>query len=43
MKILFAIVVLLSTSWPKIRKQVDQVCSIINTIELGDYQEISII
>ncbi|MFO5438201.1 MAG: hypothetical protein ACLBM4_05865 [Dolichospermum sp.] len=38
-----AIVVLLSTSWPKIRKQVDQVCSIINTIELGDYQEISII
>ncbi|OBQ33553.1 MAG: hypothetical protein AN487_20135 [Anabaena sp. CRKS33] len=38
-----AIVVLLSTSWPKIRTQVDQVCSIINTIELGDYQEISII
>jgi predicted nuclease of predicted toxin-antitoxin system len=37
-----AIVVLLSTSWPKIRTQVDKVCSVINTIELGDYQEITI-
>ena len=38
-----AIVVLLSTSWPKIRTQVDKICSIINTTELCDYKEISII
>ena len=38
-----AIIVLLSTSWPKIRTQLDKICSIINTTELGDYQEISII
>jgi hypothetical protein len=37
-----AIVVLLSTSWPKIRTQVDKISSIINTTEIGDYQEISI-
>ena len=36
-----AIVVLLSTSWPKIRTQLDKICSVINTTELGDYQEIS--
>ncbi|WP_234301095.1 DUF5615 family PIN-like protein [Sphaerospermopsis aphanizomenoides] len=38
-----AIVVLLSTSWPKIRTQVDKICSVINATNLCDYQEISII
>jgi hypothetical protein len=37
-----AIVVLLSTSWPKIRMQTDKVCGVINVIKLGDYVEISI-
>jgi hypothetical protein len=37
-----AIVVLLSTSWPKIRTQTEKVCDVINTIKLGDYAEISI-
>ena len=37
-----AIVVLLSTSWPKIRTQTDKVCGAINEIKLGDYTEISI-
>lgn len=36
------IVVLLSTSWPKIRTQIDKICCVINAIELGDYAEISI-
>ena len=37
-----AIVVFLSTSWPKIRTQTDKVCGVINEIKLGDYVEISI-
>ena len=37
-----AIVVLLSTSWPKIRTQTDKVCDVINEIKLSDYVEISI-
>ena len=37
-----AIVVLLSTSWPKIRTQTNKVCDVINEIKLGDYAEISI-
>ena len=37
-----AIVVFLSTSWPKIRTQTDKVCGVINEIKLGDYIEISI-
>jgi hypothetical protein len=37
-----AVVVLLSTSWPKIRMQTDKVCGVINVIKLGDYVEISI-
>ena len=37
-----AIVVLLSTSWPRIRTQTDKVCGVINEIKLGDYVEISI-
>ena len=36
------IVVLLSTSWSKIRTQVDEVASIIDRIAVGDYMEISI-
>jgi hypothetical protein len=37
-----AIVVLLSTSWPKIRTQTEKVCGVINAIGIGDYTEISI-
>jgi hypothetical protein len=37
-----AIVVLLSTSWPKIWTQTEKVCGVINAVELGDYAEISI-
>ena len=37
-----AIVVLLSTSWPKIRTQTEKVCDVINAVEIGDYTEISI-
>jgi len=37
-----AIVVLLSTSWPKIQMQTDKVCGVINVVKLGDYVEISI-
>ena len=37
-----AYVVLLSTSWPKIRTQTDKVCDVINEIKLSDYVEISI-
>ena len=37
-----AIVILLSTSWLKIRTQTDKVCDVINEIKLGDYVEISI-
>jgi hypothetical protein len=35
-----AIIVLISTSWPKIRMQTDKVCDVINSIKLGDYAEI---
>jgi hypothetical protein len=37
-----AIVVLLSTSWPKIRMQTEKVCGVINVIKLGDYVEIPV-
>ena len=37
-----AIVVLLSTSWPKIRTQTEKVCGVINVIKIGDYTEISV-
>ena len=37
-----AIVILLSTSWLKIRTQTDKGCDVINEIKLGDYVEISI-
>ncbi len=37
-----AIVVLLSTSWPKIRTQTEKVCGVINAIKMSDYTEISI-
>ena len=35
-----AIVVLLSTSWPRISLLVDEIGKIINTVSLGDYVEI---
>jgi|GEM_PF-3387033 len=38
----YLIVVLLSTSWPKIRTQTEKVCGVINAIKIGDYTEISI-
>lgn len=37
-----AIVVLLSTSWPKIRLQTDEITVAINSIKSGDYTEIAI-
>jgi predicted nuclease of predicted toxin-antitoxin system len=37
-----SIVILCSTSWPKIRLKVEEVQRIINTIALGDYVEIKI-
>lgn len=37
-----AIVVLLSTSWPKIRLRVDDICSNIETVAVGGYLEIPI-
>ncbi|NER92812.1 MAG: hypothetical protein F6J86_02970 [Symploca sp. SIO1B1] len=36
------IVVLCSTSWPKIRLRVDEICETINTIAPGDYVEIKV-
>ncbi len=37
-----AIVVSLSTSWPKVRTQTEKVCGVIDAIKIGDYAEISI-
>lgn len=37
-----AIVVLLSTSWPRISLHVDEILRIINAVGSGDYAEISI-
>lgn len=37
-----AIVVLLSTSWPKINLRVDEISAIINAITVGSYVEIPI-
>ncbi|GAB4160110.1 MAG: hypothetical protein Fur0021_31720 [Candidatus Promineifilaceae bacterium] len=39
---LLAIVVLLSTSWPRISLHVDEILRIINAVGAGDYVEISI-
>ncbi len=35
-----AIVVLMTTSWPRIERQVDQVVMAINSAKLGDYIEV---
>jgi hypothetical protein len=37
-----AIIVLLSTSWPRIRMQVDRIGEVVNTINPGHYLEIDI-
>lgn len=37
-----AIVVLLSTSWPKIRLQADNISTAVNSVQPGGYVEISI-
>lgn len=37
-----AIVVLLSTSWPRIQQQTEQIQRIVDEIQPGEYQEISI-
>lgn len=39
---LLAIVVLLSTSWPRISLHVDEILRIVNAVGAGDYVEISI-
>ena len=35
-----AIVVLMTTSWPRIERQVDQVVEVINSVKPGDYIEV---
>ena len=37
-----AIVVLLSTSWPRIRLQIDEISEVVDAMSAGDYREISI-
>ncbi len=37
-----AIVVLMSTSWPRIKQQADRVESVVNAIKVGGYEEIPI-
>ena len=37
-----AIVVLMTTSWPRIQRHVDRIQSVVNTIKPGAYQEIPI-
>jgi len=37
-----AIVVLLSTSWPRLQQQTDQIQIVVDNIQEGEYQEISI-
>lgn len=37
-----AIVVLLSTSWPKIRLQTDKISAVVNSVQPGGYVEVSI-
>ena len=37
-----AIIVLMSTSWPRIKQQTDRIQAVVNAIQMGDYQEISI-
>ncbi len=37
-----AIIVLMSTSWPRIQQQTNRIQAIVDAIQLNDYQEISI-
>lgn len=37
-----AIVVLLSTSWPRIQQQTDRIQSVVDGIQAGEYQEVPI-
>ena len=37
-----AILVLLSTSWPRLQQQVDQIQSAVDCIQRGEYKELSI-
>ncbi|NER81107.1 MAG: hypothetical protein F6K42_16385 [Leptolyngbya sp. SIO1D8] len=37
-----AIVVLMSTSWPRIKQQTNRIQAVVNAIQLNDYQEIPI-
>ena len=37
-----AIIVLLSTSWPRIRSRVEDIQTVVETIALGDYKELPI-
>ena len=37
-----AIVVLLSTSWPRIQQQTDRIQSVVDAIQAGEYQEVPI-
>jgi hypothetical protein len=37
-----AIIVLLSTSWPRIRQRVDDIKAVVDAITLGEYKEIPI-
>ena len=37
-----AILVLLTTSWPRIRLQVDEISAIVDEITVGDYKELAV-
>ena len=37
-----AILVLLTTSWPRIRIQVDEISAIVDEITVGDYKEVEV-
>ena len=37
-----AILVLLTTSWPRIRLQVDEISAIVDEIRVGDYKELAV-
>lgn len=37
-----AIVVLLSTSWPRIQKHIERIQALVNALQPGEYHEISI-
>ena len=37
-----AIVVLMSTSWPRMKQHTNHIQSVVNAVQVGDYQEVSI-